>query len=207
MKRAFTIGGKKGEGSSAPRIIPGPAGKYQQAMARRERGKDIGDPVSTQEFVRAAMEEEEVDTDFNTPHWNNAIDAALMEGMSGDTEIVAMKRFNESTRVQTVIAMIKECTPNGLGDAQLELKDKTGTIRASIHRKAFKEASYSKHIVVGSILILKEVVAFCIRPKLPIGNDMGPILNITERNIVLVLPKPTEDEEVVCLNDIEFDPF
>ncbi|KAG1328108.1 hypothetical protein COCNU_01G020420 [Cocos nucifera] len=60
-------------------------------------------------------------------------------------------------QVPQVVGIIKSCTPNGLGDLFLTLKDPTGTIGASVHHKVLTESNLGSDISVGCVLILEQV--------------------------------------------------
>jgi hypothetical protein len=61
------------------------------------------------------------------------------------------------------VAIVKTCTPNGLGDVMVTLKDPTGTIDASVHRKVISESEFGRDIRVGAVVILKQVCCFSLR--------------------------------------------
>ena len=59
------------------RIIPGPAGIVQ--LAKRRKQADISEGlqervISTQEYIRAVLEDVEVDEDFSRRSWLSAVD-------------------------------------------------------------------------------------------------------------------------------------
>ncbi|KAG8488112.1 hypothetical protein CXB51_018180 [Gossypium anomalum] len=80
-------------------------------------------------------------------------------------------------KVAQVVAIIKSCTPNGLGDLMVTLKDPTGTIDASIHGKVLIEGCFAKDITVGTVLILQKVSVFS-----PMCS--ARYLNITLNNVI-----------------------
>ncbi|KAI7730505.1 hypothetical protein M8C21_007095, partial [Ambrosia artemisiifolia] len=81
-----------------------------------------------------------------------------------------------------VVAVIKSCTPNGLGDMTVALKDPTGTASGTIHHKVLTEGDFRKGICVGSVLILQKVSVFS-------PSRSTHYLNITKRNLVKVFYK------------------
>ncbi|XP_057419168.1 uncharacterized protein LOC130713417 [Lotus japonicus] len=85
-------------------------------------------------------------------------------------------------RVESVVGVIKSCTPNGFGDAKVTLKDPTGTVDASIHRKAFTDSEFGNAITVGSVLVLQKVAVFA-------PSKYVRYLNITLPNVVEVFPQ------------------
>lgn len=170
--------------TSNRRLIPGPAGLLQATMYRKARDNRSGeDQIPTQEFIRRMNGEEdegENDPDFKRNPWLCAVefDVGFEEGKSN---LGSIKNCLSNRRVSLVIAMVKSCKPNGLGDISLTLKDPTGTIGANVHRKV-TESEYGKDISVGSILILKQIVLFS-------PSHTGHYLNITLPNVVKVIPK------------------
>ncbi|MBA0790178.1 hypothetical protein Gohar_014843 [Gossypium harknessii] len=85
-------------------------------------------------------------------------------------------------KVAQVVAIIKSCTPNGLGDLMVTLKDPTGTIDASIHGKVLVDGRFAKDITVGTVLILQKVSVFS-----PMCS--ARYLNITLNNVVKSLSR------------------
>ncbi|WJX54490.1 hypothetical protein P8452_40367 [Trifolium repens] len=70
------------------------------------------------------------------------------------------------------------------------LKDPTGTIGASIHRKVFTKVEFGKDITVGSVLFLQKVAVFS-------PNGSTCYLNITLSNIVKVFSKDSGPSEQI----------
>ncbi|XP_054822052.1 uncharacterized protein LOC129320564 isoform X1 [Prosopis cineraria] len=116
------------------RLIPGPAGVVQAAMQRRALGRqslleDAADSIPTQEFIRRVVENgDNNDHDFNTNPWHCALDWLRREGMVDrnsvpfGTPLSSIKKHINIERVGQVIAVIKSCAPNGLGDLVVTLK-------------------------------------------------------------------------------------
>ncbi|XP_020870686.1 uncharacterized protein LOC9330180 [Arabidopsis lyrata subsp. lyrata] len=195
------------EDSYSRSLIPGPAGVVQVAI-RRKMNKDPnsfnehGEPIPTQEFLRKAVEEPDwEDKDFSEDPWVSAVDYIRSEGLLSNggnaigTPVSEIKsRCDSWGKVDQVVAIVKTCTPNGLGDVMVTLKDPTGTIDASVHRKVISESEFGRDIRVGAVVILKQV-AVCAPSRL------STYLNITLKNIskvitndTPVLPKPNDSE-------------
>ncbi|GJX89261.1 hypothetical protein Tco_0341275 [Tanacetum coccineum] len=88
-------------------------------------------------------------------------------------------------KLETVVGVIKSCTPNALGDLTVTLKDLLGTMGGTMHYKVFKEEEgYAKSINVEAVLVLRNVSVFTPKPS-------NHYLNITLRNIVKVYHKDT----------------
>ncbi|GKC45973.1 GPCR kinase [Tanacetum coccineum] len=96
-----------------------------------------------------------------------------MNGCLGDIE-----NYLKNGKLEQVVAIIKSCTPNDLGDLAVILKDLSGTI----HHKVINDGGYGKNITVGSALILANVLVFSPKPSMH-------YLNITMRNVVKVFYK------------------
>ncbi|PWA55603.1 hypothetical protein CTI12_AA268920 [Artemisia annua] len=172
------------------RIIPGPAGIIQAAKLRKQSDIHEGgveSVLSTQEYIKKIVEDVGVDEDFNRGPWLSAIEyvtnnGGIVSGCSGDIK----KNLNNKGKLEQVIAIVKSCTPNVLGDLTVTLKDLSGTIGGTIHHKIFDEGgpSYGKVITVGAVLIIANVSVFS--PK-----SSSHYLNITMRNVLKVFHKDT----------------
>nr|GEW18943.1 hypothetical protein [Tanacetum cinerariifolium] len=168
------------------RIIPGPAGIVQTAMLRklvdtREGGEES--VMSTQEYIGKVTEDVGEDDDFTLAPWLSAIDyvnadGGIVTGCFGD-----VKKFLKNGKLEQIVAVIKSCTPNALGDLTVTLKDLSGTIFGTIHYKVLTEKRFAKAFTVGSALILHNVSIFS--PK----QSTHHYLNITKKNIVKVFHK------------------
>ncbi|KAI9114001.1 hypothetical protein K1719_015252 [Acacia pycnantha] len=179
------------------RLIPGPAGVVQAAMQRRALGRqslleDADDSIPTQEFIRRVVQNGDInDHDFNTNAWHCALGWLRREGMvdrnsvAFGTPLSSIKKQINIERVAQVMAVIKSCTPNGLGDLMLTLQDPSGTIGASVHRKVFTEGELGNDLKTGSVLVLQKVAVFS--PTRSICY-----LNITLRNIVKIFSEGSE---------------
>ncbi|GKE90023.1 15-cis-phytoene desaturase, chloroplastic/chromoplastic, partial [Tanacetum coccineum] len=121
------------QSSSTPnpvRIIPGPAGLVQRAKLLKEN-VFILDPdgalMPTQEYMQKVIEDVGKDADFNSGVWG---------------------------KLEQVVAIVKSCSPNALGDLNVTLKDLSGTVPGTIHYKVLNMSSYEKDITVGAAMIL-----------------------------------------------------
>ncbi|CAA7048181.1 unnamed protein product [Microthlaspi erraticum] len=175
-------------------LIPGPAGTVQAAI-RRKMNKDPrsfnehGEPIPTQEFIRKAAEEPDwEDKDFSEDPWVSAVDYIRSEGLlcgnAIGTPVSEIKSRCGWGKIDQVVAVVKTCTPNGLGDVMVTLKDPTGTIDASVHRKVISESEFGRDIRVNAVVILKKV-AVCAPSR------SSRYLNITLKNISKVITKDT----------------
>ncbi|WJX48531.1 hypothetical protein P8452_35083 [Trifolium repens] len=176
--------------SDSPPLIPGPAGAVQAAMMQR-RTLGSSNTLPTQEFVRRALQNpHDTDLDFNSDQWISAVQF-LSSSQASITHLSSIKKHvNGEGRVPAIVAVIKSCTPNGFGDMTVTLKDPTGTIGASIHRKVFTKVEFGKDITVGSVLFLQKVAVFS-------PNGSTCYLNITLSNIVKVFSKDSGPSEQI----------
>ncbi|GJV15004.1 hypothetical protein Tco_1360327 [Tanacetum coccineum] len=176
--------------SSTPnpvRIIPGPAGLVQRAKLLKEN-VFILDPdgalMSTQEYMQKVVEDVGEDADFNSGAWVSATNyvnafGGTVTGCLGDID-----NFLKKGKLEQVVAIVKSCSPNALGDLNVTLKDLSGTVPGTIHYKVLDVGSYEKDITVGAAMILDNVSVFTPKPS-------KHYLNITKRNVVEVFRKDT----------------
>ncbi|GJR60634.1 hypothetical protein Tco_1502796 [Tanacetum coccineum] len=169
--------------SSTPnpvRIIPGPAGLVQRAKLLKEN-VFILDPdgalMSTQEYMQKVVEDVGEDADFNSGAWVSATNyvnafGGTVTGCLGDID-----NFLKKGKLEQVVAIVKSCSPNALGDLNVTLKDLSGTVPGTIHYKVLDVGSYEKDITVGAAMILANVSVFTPKPS-------KHYLNITKRNVV-----------------------
>ncbi|GKF48364.1 GPCR kinase [Tanacetum coccineum] len=103
----------------------------------------------------------------------------IMSGCLGD-----IKKFLNKGKLDQVVAIVKSCSPNALGDLIVTMKDLSGIIPETIHNKVIGEGSYENDITVGAALILANVFVFLPKPSMH-------YLNITKKNVVKVFRKNT----------------
>ncbi|GJR57429.1 hypothetical protein Tco_1499591 [Tanacetum coccineum] len=121
-------------------IIPGPAGIVQQAKLLKERDTLLSwdeAVMSTQEYMQKVVDDVDEDDDFN----------------SG------------ARKLEQVVAIVKSCSLNMLGDLNVTLKDLSGTIPGTIHYKVLDVSSYGNDITVGAAMILANVSVFTPKPS------------------------------------------
>ncbi|GJX71557.1 hypothetical protein Tco_0308728 [Tanacetum coccineum] len=126
------------------RIIPDPGGIVQTAKLHklvdtREGGEES--VMSTQEYIRKVIEDVGEDDDFTCAPWLSAIDyvnvdGGVVTGCFGD-----VNKCLKNGKLEKVVAVIKSCIPNVLGDLTVTLKDLSGTISGTIHYKVLTEES------------------------------------------------------------------
>ncbi|GJZ77497.1 ribonuclease H-like domain-containing protein [Tanacetum coccineum] len=113
------------------RIIPGPAGIVLLAKIRKQ--SDIhggGDDfvLSTQEYMKQVVEDVGEDEDFNSGQWVGATDYVKANGGSVSGCIGDIKTFLKNGKLKQVVAIIKSCSPNALGDLKVTVKDLSSTL-------------------------------------------------------------------------------
>ncbi|XP_031500671.1 uncharacterized protein LOC116264528 [Nymphaea colorata] len=169
--------------------IPGPAGAVQLAM---QKDSEVGGERSChpQDGVSFDLMGCHEDEDFKKSPWLLAVDFVEKqqsqldaEGASRTTPIKLIKSIAQSVdRLPQVVGILKSCMPDGRGNMFVTLKDPTGTVDASIHRKVIEEDKFGKYISVGSVIILHQVVVFC-------PGRSSRYLNITLNNVIKVISK------------------
>ncbi|XP_071702832.1 uncharacterized protein [Rutidosis leptorrhynchoides] len=160
--------------------IPGPAGLIQAAKLRKKLDNQVEHSMDTQDYIRKGGEDPEEDDDFQLSPWLSAIEFAYPDG--GKSTLGEIKDYKKNGKLDKVVAVIKSCAPNALGDLTVVLKDTTGTISGTIHHKVLAEAEFAKALCVGSVLILHKVSVFS-------PSRSTHILNITKKNLVKVFKK------------------
>ncbi|GJV55603.1 GPCR kinase [Tanacetum coccineum] len=137
--------------------------------------------------MKKVVEDVGEDEDFKRGSWVSATDyvnanGGVVSGCLGD-----IKNFLNNEKLDQVVAIIKSCSPNMIGDLTVTMKDLSGTIPGTIHHKVIDEGGYGKDITVGAALILANVSVFSPKPSMH-------YLNITMRNVVKVFRKDAVPE-------------
>ncbi|GKA09757.1 hypothetical protein Tco_0689190 [Tanacetum coccineum] len=169
------------------RIIPGLAGYVQQAKLLKERDILLSwdeAVMSTQEYMQKVVEGVDEDDDFKSGPWISATEyvnanGGTVSGCLGDIDNNLKKR-----KLDQVVAIVKSCSPNILGDLTVTMKDLSSTIPGTVHYKVIGEGGYGNDITVGAAMILANVSVFSPKPSMH-------YLNITRKNVVKVFRKDT----------------
>ncbi|GJX09019.1 hypothetical protein Tco_0198878 [Tanacetum coccineum] len=163
--------------------------------------------MSTQEYMKKVVEDVGEDEDFKSGSWVSATDYVNANDDTVSECLGDIKNFLKNGKLDKVVAIVKSCSSNVIGDLTVTLKDLSSTI----HHKVIDEGGYGKDITEGAAMILANVLIFT--PK-PLTHD----LNITMRNVVKVFRKDTvlgsgngvggsgllmEEEEIVKLIEEE----
>nr|GEV23583.1 hypothetical protein [Tanacetum cinerariifolium] len=143
--------------------------------------------LTTQEYVKKVNEDVSEDDHFTQGPWVSAIvylygQWVIASGCLGDVE-----KYCKNGKLELVVGVVRNCTPNSLGDMTVALKDPTGIVGVTIHYKVFQNEAdgYTKSIKVEFVLILRNVSVWTLKPS-------QHYLNITIRNIVKVFDKDTK---------------
>nr|GEX08229.1 hypothetical protein [Tanacetum cinerariifolium] len=135
-------------------IIPGPAGILQAVKLRKT--EDIkenghGCVMPTHEYVRKIIEDASKDDQFTCDSWLSAVEYLNVEGSLANDCFVNMKTFCVNGKLKHVVAVIKTCTSNALGELTITLKYPFGTISDTIYHKVLTERGYGKSITFGVV--------------------------------------------------------
>ncbi|GJU28179.1 zinc finger, CCHC-type containing protein [Tanacetum coccineum] len=167
------------------RIIPGPAGIVQTAKLLKET--DIlpgckGVVMSTQEYMKKVVEDVGEDEDFMSGSWVSATDYVNVDGDIVSGCLGYIKNFLYNGKLDRVVAIVKSCSPNVIGDLTVTMKDISGTIPGTIHHKVINEGGYRNDITVGAAFILANVLVSSPKPSMH-------YLSIPMRNVFKVFRK------------------
>nr|GEV19602.1 hypothetical protein [Tanacetum cinerariifolium] len=127
--------------SNPVRIIPGHAGLVQRAKLLKEN--DVGE-----------------NSDFNGGAWVSATNYVIAFGGTVTGCLGDIDNFLKKGKLEQVVAIVKSCYPNALGDLNVTLKDVSGTVHGTIHYKVLDVGSYGKDITVGAAMIPVNVSVF-----------------------------------------------
>ncbi|GJR99050.1 hypothetical protein Tco_0315559 [Tanacetum coccineum] len=115
--------------SSTPnpvRIIPDPAGLVQQAKQLKENViiLDLDEAVmSTQEYMQKVVDNVSEDDDFNSGAWINATNYVISTGDTVTGCLEDINNFLKKGKLEQVVAIVKSCSSNALGDLNVTMKD------------------------------------------------------------------------------------
>nr|GEW54566.1 hypothetical protein [Tanacetum cinerariifolium] len=140
--------------------------------------------MSTQEYMKKVIEDVGEDDDFKSRAWVNATDYMNTNGGTVTGCLRDIKNFPKNRKLDQVVAIVKSCSSNAIGDLTVTMKDPSGTIPGTIYYKVIGDGGYVKDITVGAALIVANVLIFSPKPSMH-------YLNITMRNVVKVFRKDT----------------
>ncbi|GJR01226.1 hypothetical protein Tco_0524210 [Tanacetum coccineum] len=148
------------------RIILGPAGIVQTDKLLKQNDMLLvldGAVMSTQEYMKKVVEDVGEDKDFKSGSWVSATDYVNVNGGTVSRCLGDIKNFLKNGKLDQVIAIVKSCSSNVIGDLIVTMKDLSGTIPGTIHHKVIGEGGYDKDITVGAALILANVSVFLLK--------------------------------------------
>ncbi|KAL8201931.1 hypothetical protein R6Q57_011078 [Mikania cordata] len=184
--------------------IPGPAGIVQAAKLRKDRdnANRLGQEeylMATQEYIRKVIEDPNEDDDFKRNPWLSATEFLYADGgvsnSSSKAPLGKINKYQNNGKLDQVVAIIKSCSPNELGDITVTLKDPTGTVSGTIHHKVLTEEDFRKGISVGSVLILHKVSVYS-------PSRSTHYLNITKKNLVKIFYKDGGSSQIQAFHGI-----
>ncbi|GKE16397.1 hypothetical protein Tco_1423974, partial [Tanacetum coccineum] len=164
---------------------PGPAGIVQQAKLLKENVFILdsdGDLMLTQEYMQKVVEDVGEDDDFKSEVWISATNYVTATGGTVTRCLGDINNFLKKGKLDQLVAIVKSCSLNVIGDLTVTMKDLSGTIPRTIHYKVIGDGGYGKDITVGAAMILANVLVFTPKPS-------KHYLNITMRNVVKVFCK------------------
>nr|GEV54763.1 GPCR kinase [Tanacetum cinerariifolium] len=137
--------------------------------------------------MKKVVEDVGDDEDFKSGLWVSTTDcvhatSGIVTGCLGD-----IKNFLKNEKLEQVVAIVKSCSLNAIGDLTVTMKDLSGTIPRTIHHKVIGDRGYGKDITIRAAMILVNVSVFTPKPS-------KHYLNITMRNVVKVFRKDTVPE-------------
>nr|GEU80434.1 hypothetical protein [Tanacetum cinerariifolium] len=138
--------------------------------------------MSTQEYMQKVIEDVSEDDDFKSGAWVNATNYVNAYGGTVTGCLEDIDNNLKKGKLEQVVAIVKSCSSNVLGDLTVTLKDLLGTIPGTVHYKVIGEDGYEKDITVGVAMILANVSVFSPKPSMH-------YLNITRRNVVKIFRK------------------
>ncbi|GKA73246.1 hypothetical protein Tco_0779462 [Tanacetum coccineum] len=81
-----------------------------------------------QEYIRKIIEDASEDEHITRDLWLSAVEYLNVEGGIASGCFGDMKTFCKDEKLEKVVAIIKSCMPNALGELTVTLKDHLGTI-------------------------------------------------------------------------------
>nr|GEZ27890.1 hypothetical protein [Tanacetum cinerariifolium]GEZ27974.1 hypothetical protein [Tanacetum cinerariifolium] len=150
------------------RVIPGPAGTIQLSSSTCfEPSSSTSNPVRIIPGHAGLVHEA----------WISTTNYVISTGGTVIRCLGDINNFLKKGKLDQVVAIVKSCSPNYLGDLNVTMKDLLGTVRGTVHYKVLDVGSYENNITTGVAMILANVFFFT--PK-----TSEHYLNITKKNMV-----------------------
>ncbi|GKA51460.1 transposase, MuDR, MULE transposase domain protein [Tanacetum coccineum] len=107
--------------------------------------------MSTQDYMQKVVEDVGEDAYFNSGAWVSATNhvnafGGTVTGCLGDID-----NFLQKGKLKQVVAIVKSCSPNALGDLNVTLKDLSGIVPGTINYKVLDMGSYGKDIILDMV--------------------------------------------------------
>nr|GEW66676.1 hypothetical protein [Tanacetum cinerariifolium] len=169
--------------SSTPnqvRIIPGPAGTVQlYSSTCFEPSPSTSNPVrripgSAGLVQQAKQLKEKISATNYVISIGGTVTGCLRD----------INNFVKKEKLDQVVAIVKSCSPNYLGDLNVTMKDLSRALRGTVYYKVLDVGSYGKNITVGAAMILANVFVFTLKTS-------EHYLSIIKKNVVKVFRKDT----------------
>ncbi|GKC35558.1 transposase, MuDR, MULE transposase domain protein, partial [Tanacetum coccineum] len=116
--------------------------------------------MSTQKYIKSDIEDAGKDEGFTCVSWLSVVKYVNVDGGIVTRYFGDVKKFLKNGKLEKVVAVIKSCTPNALGDLTITLKDLYDIISSTIHYKVLTKDRFSKEITIGAALILHNLFVF-----------------------------------------------
>ncbi|GJY15200.1 hypothetical protein Tco_0385622 [Tanacetum coccineum] len=129
------------------RIIPGLAGTIQLSSSTcYEPSSSTPNPVRLIPGHTGLKVDEDVgeDSDFISGAWIRATNYVLSTGGTVTGSLGDIDNFLEKGKLAQVVAIVKTCSPNALGDLNITMKDLSDTVRGTVHYKVLDVGTYGK---------------------------------------------------------------
>nr|GFA85777.1 hypothetical protein [Tanacetum cinerariifolium] len=120
--------------------------------------EDVGEDVDFNSGK--VVEDVGEDVDFNSGAWVSATNYVNAFGGTITGCLRDIDNFLKKEKLERVVAIVKSCSLNALGDLNVTLKDLSGTVSGTINYKVFDVGSYEKNIIVRAAMILANVSVF-----------------------------------------------
>nr|GEW96470.1 hypothetical protein [Tanacetum cinerariifolium] len=88
------------------------------------------------------------DDNFNSGAWISATNYVISTGGTVSGCLWDINNFLKKEKLDQVVAIVKSCSSNYLGDLNVTMKDLSGAVRETVHYKVIDVGSYGNNITV-----------------------------------------------------------